>query len=280
LTRNSPSLAGASGANILTSNGNFAFTNFVPASSLGLSNTDNIDGLDILTTDDPDATIMDYSIQRHLPGDHDSNGIYDQSDCDAFLACFHGVGVSYDTDGTTTYDVSIGPSHYSPPVVTIEPGDTVRWTWAGGTHNVTSGSAGIFDGMFRSGSPTSVVGTVYQVPFTYSLLDLYPTGDWVYPYFCQTHVTGTGSVHVVADPCAGSDLDFDGDVDCADWRKFRTLFSQYNPAGMCNPLTIPEFVAALLGTPFQPVHLCMADMNLDGFADGRDVMPYVDAIIP
>jgi hypothetical protein len=48
----------------------------------------------------------------------------------------------------------------------------------------------------------------------------------------------------------------------------------------CVPLGIPEFIAVLLGDPNFPVDVCIADMNGDGTANGRDIRPYVNAIIP
>ena len=41
---------------------------------------------------------------------------------------------------TTIVDVTVGPDFaFHPDTVNISVGDTVRWTWAGGGHSVTSG---------------------------------------------------------------------------------------------------------------------------------------------
>jgi plastocyanin len=67
---------------------------------------------------------------------------------------------------------------FSPASTTIKVGQTVRWTWRGGTHNVVSGtdcsSAG--DGKFRSGPP--VAGGSYDFKFEVA-------GQ--FPYYCELH---------------------------------------------------------------------------------------------
>jgi len=51
--------------------------------------------------------------------------------------------------------------------LTIEPGDTVRWTWIEGFHNVVSGfpGGGNEGELFFSGPPTDVPGTTFQFTF-------------------------------------------------------------------------------------------------------------------
>src|SRR4029453_14437381 len=51
----------------------------------------------------------------------------------------------------TTVDVQVGPGFvFSPDEVNISVGDTVRWTWAGSGHSVTSGPHCIPDSQFCS----------------------------------------------------------------------------------------------------------------------------------
>lgn len=89
----------------------------------------------------------------------------------------------------------------------------------------------------------------------------------------------TGPGGSATPPCAILDHDADGDVDCRDWVNNSIIFKQINGGTACPPLTIPEFVAALLGSPLLPPHTCMADMNLDGATNGKDIGPYVKTVL-
>ncbi len=99
--------------------------------------------------------------------------------------------------------------------ITIEVGDTVRWEWVSGFHNVESGvvvsGAGVHDGRFRSGDPTSVVGTTYDRVFDQAFLDANPITGNVYPYYCIVHTSvdmvGTITVTCTTNAaCADADL--------------------------------------------------------------------------
>src|SRR5215469_10541371 len=51
----------------------------------------------------------------------------------------------------TTFDVTVGPDFaFHPAEINISVGDTVRWTWAGGGHSVSSGPHCIPDSQFCS----------------------------------------------------------------------------------------------------------------------------------
>ncbi len=70
---------------------------------------------------------------------------------------------------------------------TIQPGDTVRWTWTDSTpHDVFSS-----DGGFTSSAIFTGIGTMYSVTF--------PTAG-SYPYHCTVHGVGNmnGTITVVA----------------------------------------------------------------------------------
>src|SRR5688572_24458040 len=56
-------------------------------------------------------------------------------------------------DDTQVVRVTIASNSFSPQSVTIKVGQTVRWTWAGGSHNVVSGSSCTANGTFKSGAP-------------------------------------------------------------------------------------------------------------------------------
>ena len=101
---------------------------------------------------------------------------------------------------STTFDVTVGPGGgftFDPSTVNISVGDTVRWTWAGSGHSVTSGPPCAADSQYCSPNDTSCFpgtlsnsGTVYQHTFTHA---------GAYSYHCLAHcVLGmTGVVNVL-----------------------------------------------------------------------------------
>jgi plastocyanin len=101
------------------------------------------------------------------------------------------------------FDVTVAPGGarmFSPNSISIGVGDTVRWTWQGDFHSVTSGAPCTIDSKFCSPNDTdcpsgmlSSTGTVYMHTFDQA-------GD--YSYFCASHCLGgmTGVVHVVGTP--------------------------------------------------------------------------------
>jgi plastocyanin len=118
--------------------------------------------------------------------------------------------------GAVTHDVDVGPgTAFAPADLVIEVGDTVRWTWISGLHNVESGVGGAHDGIFRSGDPTSVAGTTFEVLFDQTFLTNNAVTDNLYNYYCAVHFSFgmTGSVQVVT--CPG-DIYEDGNIDIGD----------------------------------------------------------------
>ena len=79
-------------------------------------------------------------------------------------------GISYWYDGQANMDIDL----------TILPGDTVRWLWVEGDHNVVSGFPGDPDPgeLFYSGLPEPVPGTTFEFTF----LD-----PGIYGYHCHPH---------------------------------------------------------------------------------------------
>ena len=59
----------------------------------------------------------------------------------------------------TVHEVTLTGIVFAPPDLTVDEGDTVRWVWEDGFHNVVSGVNGVHDGAFDSGDPTPVAGT-------------------------------------------------------------------------------------------------------------------------
>ena len=83
--------------------------------------------------------------------------------------------------------VTISSNQFSPASITIKKGESVKWVWNGGTHNVTSGTSCTSDSKFTSGPPKSS-GDFSQTFDTAGTFD----------YFCQPHCSGgmTGKVIV------------------------------------------------------------------------------------
>jgi plastocyanin len=105
------------------------------------------------------------------------------------------------------FDVTVAPNgmlQFSPNVVYISTGDTVRWTWGANGHSVTSGNPCIVDGQFCSpndmncaAGTLSNMGTIYEHTFTQA---------GTYSYFCHLHCDYgmTGTVNVTSAPLAQS----------------------------------------------------------------------------
>jgi plastocyanin len=96
-------------------------------------------------------------------------------------------------------DVSVGPGFaFDPDTVNISVGDTVRWTWAGNSHTVTSGDPCIVNGQFCSPDDTNcATGTLSNNGFVYE--HTFAQGD-TYSYFCFAHCAlgMTGVVNVAS----------------------------------------------------------------------------------
>ena len=80
-------------------------------------------------------------------------------------------GISFKYNGMENMDIDL----------TINQGDTVRWVWVKGFHNVVSGipESGKEGDLFFSGKPTNVPGTTFEFRF-----DVPPS---VYGYHCHPH---------------------------------------------------------------------------------------------
>ena len=100
--------------------------------------------------------------------------------------------------GPQTHVVMVGQNGltFTPAHLTIHVGDTVRWVWATGGHNVVSGTDGTADDQFCSPSDSNCVdapllnaGTTYHHTFA---------SPGTSPYYCSAHfslgMTGTITV--------------------------------------------------------------------------------------
>ena len=98
--------------------------------------------------------------------------------------------VSYQQASAATVDVTVGPNGelvFSPPSVTINPGDTVRWTWATSFHSTTSGTPGAPNGIWDSGVLSQ--GATFSHTFN-------STGN--FPFYCTPHGGCCGMVGSVS----------------------------------------------------------------------------------
>jgi plastocyanin len=84
-----------------------------------------------------------------------------------------------------TVEVQVENFQFSPAAISIQTGDTVRWTWISGSHSVTSGSNCSSNGSFDSG--------IQSPSFSYSRTFNKPGKV---PYFCTPHC-GTGMVGTI-----------------------------------------------------------------------------------
>ena len=101
-------------------------------------------------------------------------------------------------------DVTVGAGGgavFQPKDVSVQVGDTVRWTWEVGGHNVGSGAPGMATSAFLSGSPAPA-GTVFEVMFDQAFLDSNSVVGNLYNYHCHPHGAFgmVGSVTVVPEP--------------------------------------------------------------------------------
>jgi hypothetical protein len=81
-----------------------------------------------------------------------------------------------------------------------------------------------------------------------------------------------------AGSCFAFDRNQDNIVNCLDWPAFKT--AHLASSGTTPVLDELTFCDVLVGTDTSPADLCIADMNGDGPADGRDVKAYLAAILP
>lgn len=109
------------------------------------------------------------------------------------VACSSATDTDPATSDANVTNVQVGGTagnQFSPAEVTVKVGGKVRWTFAGGAHNVVSGAA--------CGAPDDKFAGSGKVPSTGTYEQLFATaGD--YPYYCDAHCSMgmKGIVHVV-----------------------------------------------------------------------------------
>ncbi len=73
---------------------------------------------------------------------------------------------------------------FDPPEVHVKVGQTVRWVWVSGSHNVVSGTSCTPDGKFTSGSSELGPGSQFDHAFD---------APGTFPYYCDPHC-GVGMI--------------------------------------------------------------------------------------
>src|SRR5881394_2257836 len=88
----------------------------------------------------------------------------------------------------TTFTVTVGDGGFifTPDSVTIQPGDTVQWTWSSTGHSSTSGSPGAPSGFWDSG----VLNQGATFSHTFNTVG-------TFPYYCTPHGGCCGMVGMV-----------------------------------------------------------------------------------
>jgi len=84
---------------------------------------------------------------------------------------------------TVTVTVGNGGFFFFPSSVTIQPGDTVQWTWSASGHSSTSGTPGLPNGLWDSGILNQGATFSHTFPSAGS-----------FPYFCSPHGACCGMV--------------------------------------------------------------------------------------
>jgi plastocyanin/6-phosphogluconolactonase (cycloisomerase 2 family) len=92
------------------------------------------------------------------------------------------------TANAATFQVQVGQGgqRFTPANITIAPGDTVEWVWAGNGHSTTSGTPGNPDGKWDSG----VQNNGFTFSFTFSTAGSFP-------YYCSPHGQCCGMIGTV-----------------------------------------------------------------------------------
>lgn len=108
----------------------------------------------------------------------------------AFVGVALSAACSSDTvaDPTAAVEVDVTAANtFAPQALTVKVGQTVRWVWTGGSHNVVSGENCTEDGKFKSGA--SQAGGTYEHVFETA---------GTFPYYCEPHcsVGMTGTITV------------------------------------------------------------------------------------
>ena len=87
------------------------------------------------------------------------------------------------TPACTVNCVSVSVNKFTPASVTIKAGETVTWTWAGGSHDVVSGANCTNDNGFTRSPLQSTNGVQFQHKYDKA---------GTFEYFCEPHCSSSG----------------------------------------------------------------------------------------
>ena len=140
--------------------------------------------------------------------------------------------------GTTaharTWDVSIRDSFFEPENLTIQAGDTVRWTQLGSmTHTTTSGPNGVRDGKWDSGFMNPGSGAVFSRVFA---------SEGSFPYFCTLHASFMQGTIVVKPAAASLQVSLTSPVDGATFVEPANITVTANATPGASPVTMVHFL--------------------------------------
>ncbi len=97
---------------------------------------------------------------------------------------------------STTHDVQIVGNSFSPSIIQIEAGDTVRWTNSGGFHNIEAN-----DGSFRCSDSCEVTAGDGNgaASSSWATVEITFNNVGLFDYFCEIHFGSgmTGSIDVI-----------------------------------------------------------------------------------
>lgn len=92
----------------------------------------------------------------------------------------------------STTNVDMFSVSFSTGLVTLNPGDSVQWSWVTGLHNVytydPNGAPNTPDGTFVSGAPINSPGLTFLTTFDDAVLDSDPRPGYVYDFACVVHI--------------------------------------------------------------------------------------------
>ena len=86
-----------------------------------------------------------------------------------------------------THDVLQVLTDFTPPDITIDVGDTVRWTWTTGVHDVLEGTDEIVDPGDAFFGPLTMFDPIFTWTFSEKFLFEHPRDSHYYPYVCTPH---------------------------------------------------------------------------------------------
>jgi len=158
------------------------------------------------------------------------------------LLAFYPIVASAATVTVTIASNGYNSFFFSPSSVTIQPGDTVRWTWSSSGHSTTSGTPGSPDGIWDSGILNQ--GAMFSYTFN-------TAGS--FPYYCTVHGACCNMVGTVivsgpmptpsptATPAGTHPAFFTGEVPLANG-VYYLQFPNGTPFGYYTYLTDPRFI--------------------------------------